>query len=69
MANSAVTTPEALPLLLTMKHVQAIAHLSKGKTYDLPHMQGFPAIRFGRTIRVPRDAFFRWLEAQAGAQE
>jgi excisionase family DNA binding protein len=57
---------EALPLVLTMGNIQKIAKLSKGKTYDMLHMAGFPAIRFGRAIRVPRDAFFEWLEKQAG---
>jgi excisionase family DNA binding protein len=56
----------ALPLVLTMEHIQKIANLSKGKAYDMLHMAGFPAIRFGRAIRVPRDAFFEWLEKQAG---
>ena len=69
MPKPVITNPELLPLLLTMKHIQDITHLGKAETYDLPHMQGFPAVRFGRTIRVPRDAFFRWLDAQAGAQE
>jgi hypothetical protein len=69
MQRPLVTNPELLPLLLTMKHIQDITHLCRAKAYDLPNIQGFPAVRFGRTIRVPRDAFFRWLDAQAGAQE
>jgi excisionase family DNA binding protein len=44
---------------------KSILELSKDPTYRLPHLKGFPAIRFGRTIRVPRDAFFRWLDDQA----
>jgi excisionase family DNA binding protein len=60
---------EALPLVLTMRHIQEITGLSKPKVYELPHMRGFPVVRFGRAIRVPRDKFFAWLDAQANGQE
>ena len=50
----------ALPLVLTMQHVQKIAKLSKKKTYELPHRDGFPVIRCGYSggvqtvwIRIP----------------
>jgi excisionase family DNA binding protein len=68
MANPVVTNPEILPLLLTMKHVQGITGLSKARTYDLAHSQGFPLVRFGRSMRVPKDAFLRWLNEQAGKE-
>jgi excisionase family DNA binding protein len=54
-----------LPAILTVEEVRRALRLSRAKAYELVHRQGFPAIRFGRTIRVPRDAFIRWLEAQA----
>jgi len=67
--REAAVNPEELPLVLTMKHLQAITGLSKPKVYELAHTHGFPVVRFGRAIRVPREAFLRWLEAQAGVQE
>ena len=66
---SVVSSEAELPLVLTMRHVKEIMNLSKLKAYELPHQKGFPAIRCGRAIRVPRDAFFRWLNEQAGVQE
>jgi excisionase family DNA binding protein len=59
-----ITKADDLPLILTMGDVQRITGLSKDVVYRLPHQKGFPAIRFGRAIRVPRDAFLKWLEAQ-----
>lgn len=32
--------------------------------YNLVNQAGFPKIRVGRRILIPRDAFERWLEAQ-----
>jgi excisionase family DNA binding protein len=69
MANPAVLDRQMMPLLLTMKHVQDVTGLSKAKAYELAHSRGFPLVRFGRSMRVPREAFLRWLDQQAGAQE
>jgi excisionase family DNA binding protein len=69
MPQAAAVQPEELPLVLTMKHVQEITGLSKPKVYELAHTRGFPVVRFGRALRVPRDAFLRWLNEQTGVQE
>ena len=69
MALATVIDVEGLPAVLTMKHVQNVLGLSRLKTYELAHTRGFPVVRFGRAIRVPREAFLRWLDEQAGVQE
>ena len=57
---------QTLPPVLTMRDVQDYLGISRPKTYELAHTQGFPVVRFERVIRVPRDAFLRWLDEQAG---
>ena len=69
MPKGTVTDTQDLPLVLTMHHVQEIMGVAKDVAYRLPHIQGFPAIRLGKSIRIPRDRFFAWLNAQAGAQQ
>ena len=69
MANATITDIEALPAVLTMKQVQDILGLSRPKTYQLAHKEGFPVVKFGRALRVPKIAFLRWLEAQTGQQK
>jgi excisionase family DNA binding protein len=69
MRPSLVKDIEELPLVLTMRQVQDVLGCAKDLAYRLPHMPGFPSIRFGKTIRVPRDQFFAWLNAQAGREE
>ena len=66
---SQVVRREELPLVLTMKNIQDITGLSKPKVYELAHTDGFPVVRFGRALRVPREAFLQWLNAQVGVQE
>jgi excisionase family DNA binding protein len=69
MPQAVAVQPEELPLVLTMRHIQEITGLSKPKVYELAHTRGFPVVRFGRALRVPREAFLRWLNEQAGVQE
>ena len=69
MAVATITDMEGLPAVLTMRHVQEILGISRVKAYELTHTRGFPAMRIGRTIRVPRQALMRWIEEQAGGQE
>jgi excisionase family DNA binding protein len=66
MASSTIRSMDDLPVILTMEDIRQALGLSRQKTYQLPHMKGFPAIKFGRAIRIPRDAFLKWLESQAG---
>jgi excisionase family DNA binding protein len=60
-------TAAALPLVLRVSDVQRVMGISRVTAYELVHQQGFPLVRVGRVMRVPRDAFLRWLEAQARA--
>jgi excisionase family DNA binding protein len=57
---------ENLPLVLKVEDVANIMNLARGTAYELVHRQGFPAVWVGRCIRIPREAFLTWLNAQAG---
>jgi hypothetical protein len=68
MRPSVVKDIEELPVMLTMRQVQDVLGCAKDMAYSLPHRPGFPSLRLGKAIRVPRDQFFAWLSAQADAQ-
>ena len=57
-----VTSSAELPLLLTVDEAAKVVRVSRARMYELVHIEGFPAHRFGRTIRIPRDSFLRWIE-------
>jgi excisionase family DNA binding protein len=69
MPKAVAVQVEELPLVLTMREIQEITGLSKPKVYELAHTREFPVVQFGRALRVPREAFFRWLDQQAGVGE
>jgi excisionase family DNA binding protein len=56
------THAQELPLVLRASDIQRLLGLSRVKTYELLHQKGFPVVRIGRCLRVPRDSFFRRLE-------
>jgi excisionase family DNA binding protein len=60
---------QTLPPMLTMRDLQEYLGVSRPTAYGLAHTQGFPTVRLGWAIRIPREAFFRWLEAQYGGEE
>lgn len=51
------------PELLKMSEVANILRITRQDAYDLlPGMEGFPLLKLSeRRMRVPRDAFFKWL--------
>ncbi len=52
-----------LPKMLRMSEVMAITGYSRGKAYALVVSGELPALRSGRSVRVPLDALKRWIEA------
>jgi excisionase family DNA binding protein len=68
MSINTITCFAELPVVLTMGDVQRTLRCAKKTAYDLAHKADFPAIRLGRTIRVPREAFLLWLDQQAGVE-
>lgn len=55
-----------LPDLLSVEEARAYLGLGRSTMYELLRRKELACVRFGRVIRIPREAFRRWLEAQAG---
>lgn len=58
-----------LPLTLTVPEVGEVLGLSRAKAYDLARSEGFPSMRIGRRILVPRDKLIRWIDEQTEVRE
>lgn len=53
---------DELPLSLTVMDVARILGLSKTNAYCLCNSKGFPCIRAGRRMIIPKTAFAKWME-------
>ena len=60
------TSVDQLPLTLCAEHVAMALGISRAGAYTLLHSKGFPTIKIGKRLVVPRDKFIKWMEAQAG---
>ena len=57
-----------LPLTLTVPEVGEVLGISRAKAYDLARSEGFPSMRIGTRILVPRDKLIRWIDKQTEVQ-
>ena len=53
-----------LPLTLTAQEVGEALGISRAAAYELVRSKGFPHMRIGTRILVPKDKFIRWIEDQ-----
>ncbi len=60
------TSKDNLPTTLSVEDVAAFLGISRVGAYNLSHAVGFPSIRIGRRILIPRDRFIEWIEKQPG---
>ncbi|WP_304459251.1 helix-turn-helix domain-containing protein [Alicyclobacillus sendaiensis] len=58
-----------LPPVLTAKEAAKVARVSLHKLYEFARRPGFPAIKDGRVLRIPRDAFLVWLQENAAEND
>ncbi|MEG1873729.1 MAG: helix-turn-helix domain-containing protein [Ruthenibacterium sp.] len=62
--QQAVTSYADLPLTLSAKHLTAALGISRAGIYRLMQTPGFPLLRVGGRVLVPRERFLRWMDAQ-----
>jgi excisionase family DNA binding protein len=56
---------DAMPMLLTVKDVEAELQLGRTRTYELVRSGELPVVRIGRVVRIPRDALRQWIDERA----
>ena len=64
MRKSKYTDFHDLPLTLTAQEVGEALGISRAAAYELVRSKGFPHMRIGTRILVPKDKFIQWIEDQ-----
>ena len=62
-----ITDPSQLPMALNAKQVAAVLGISRAGAYNLMRSEGFPTLRVGNRMIVPKDKLIAWINAQIGA--
>ncbi len=57
-----ISSKEELPLFMTVQDVAIVMRINKTKAYELAKSEGFPSMRLGKRIIVPKESFLEWVE-------
>lgn len=69
MRESKYTSYDSLPLALTAPEVGEVLGISRASAYELVRSKGFPHMKIGTRILVPRDKFIQWIDQQTEVEE
>jgi excisionase family DNA binding protein len=61
MQESIYKTYDELPLFLNAKMVAQLLGVSPSSAYELMHEKGFPSLRIGNRLVVPKAEFQSWV--------
>ena len=55
---------DELPLMLSVPDVADVLGIGRANAYELVRSEGFPALKIGNRIIVPKDEFISWIKKQ-----
>ena len=55
-----------LPLFLNSETVAKVLGVSPSSSYELMHEPGFPVLRIGNRMVVPKEQFIQWVNERVG---
>ena len=62
MKESTYKNYDDLPLFLTAELIAQVLGVSPASSYELMHEDGFPTLRIGNRMVVPKEKFIQWVE-------
>ena len=68
MLESECRSYDDLPLFLNAETVAKVLGVSPSSCYELMHEPGFPVLRVGSRMVVPKEKFIQWVEAHTGGK-
>lgn len=57
---------DELPLMLSVREIAKVLGISKTSAYELVRIKGFPVLKIGSRLVVPKEKFISWIETQLG---
>jgi len=69
LRKSKYTSYQDLPATLTAPEVGEALGISRAAAYELVRSKGFPHMRIGTRILVPKDKFLAWIDQQTEVEE
>ena len=58
------TSMEQLPLALNADDIAQVLGISRAHAYELMRSEGFPTLRIGKRLTVPKAKLIEWMDQQ-----
>ena len=55
---------DELPMMISVSQVAKVLGISRTRSYELVNEKGFPKIKIGTRIVVPKDEFKLWIKKE-----
>ena len=68
MKSSEYRSYDELPLFLNAATVAKVLGIAPSSAYELMHEKGFPILRSGSRLLVPKAQFIKWVEENTGGE-
>ncbi len=69
MRKSKFKNYDDLPLMLTVPEAGEVLEISRTGAYELVRSKGFPHMKIGTRILVPKDKFLAWIDQQTEVED
>lgn len=57
---------DELPLMLSVMELSEFLGISKSGAYELVKTKGFPVVKIGARVLIPKDKLIEWIDKQTG---
>ena len=69
MKKSEYKSYDDLPLFLNSETVAKVLGIAPSSAYELMHEPGFPVLKIGTRMVVPKEQFIRWVNENTGGRK
>ena len=69
MKESIYKSYDELPLMLNADTLAKVMGISPSTAYELMHEKGFPTLKIGNRLVVPKQPFIDWVTVHTGGEK
>lgn len=59
---------DELPLMLSVKELATVLGVSRTSAYELTKTKGFPSIKIGSIVVIPKEKLIEWIDKNTGGR-
>ena len=67
MKESVYKRYDELPVMLNAETLAKVLGVAPSSAYELMHEKGFPVLKVGNRLVVPKEDFISWVQANTGS--